>query len=227
VIAPACAAAAFAAAAWAVRGRSSPLFGPNLWHGNRARRVISLTFDDGPGESTPELLGILASHNVKATFFQCAANARRLPEIARRVSIEGHAIGNHTFSHPRLWLQTPGFIRREIALAQEILTQLHGQPPGLFRPPYGVRWFGLRRALREHGLTNVMWTAIGGDWRLPARQVKERLLRAACNGAILCLHDGRELQTRPDIGNTLRAVRELLPELKDQGFKFVTLGPGA
>jgi peptidoglycan/xylan/chitin deacetylase (PgdA/CDA1 family) len=57
--------------------------------------------------------------------------------------------------------------------------------------------------------------------------VKERLLRAACNGAILCLHDGRELQTRPDIGNTLRAVRELIPELQGQGFKFVTLGPGA
>ena len=71
--------------AWAVRGRSAAVFGPSVWRGPRDRRALALTFDDGPSESTPEILEILARHGVPATFFQCGANVERLPEIARAV----------------------------------------------------------------------------------------------------------------------------------------------
>src|SRR5215471_16707317 len=93
-------AAAVAGAAWAVRGRSSAVFAPSIWRGPRDRRAIALTFDDGPSESTPALLELLARQNVPATFFQCGANIERLPHIARAVSDAGHEIGNHTGSHP-------------------------------------------------------------------------------------------------------------------------------
>src|SRR5215472_3734031 len=86
--------------AWAVRGRSSQVFGPSSWRGTSARRTLALTFDDGPSEDTPRLLEILDRHRVPATFFQIGLNVQRLPGIARAVSGAGHAIGNHTYSHP-------------------------------------------------------------------------------------------------------------------------------
>src|SRR5204863_5251881 len=69
--------------AWAVRGRSASVFGRSVWRGPRDRRALALTFDDGPGEGTPEILTILDKHKVHATFFQCGANVDRLPGIAR------------------------------------------------------------------------------------------------------------------------------------------------
>src|SRR4051812_34693810 len=86
--------------AWAVRGRSSSLLAPSVWRGPAHRRAIALTFDDGPSEATPRLLAILAAHNVRATFFLCGANVRRLPEIARAIRRAGHELGNHTDTHP-------------------------------------------------------------------------------------------------------------------------------
>ena len=94
--------AAAGAMGYAVRGRSSRIFAPSLHHGDRSKPALALTFDDGPSESTSALLDILAQHSVRATFFMCGQNVRRLPQIARQVAAAGHEIGNHTDSHPRL-----------------------------------------------------------------------------------------------------------------------------
>src|SRR6267143_101255 len=85
---------------------------------------------------------------------------------------------------------------------------------------FGVRWPGLREAQRRLGLTGVMWSTIGVDWRLPIQNVVARLLRGAGNGAIFCLHDGRVLERRPDIGVTLRSIEQVLPILIQNGFHF-------
>jgi peptidoglycan/xylan/chitin deacetylase (PgdA/CDA1 family) len=216
---PAAAAAAFAA--YAVRGKSSRLIAPSLWHGNRKRRTVALTFDDGPSESTPALLRLLARHNVKATFFMCGKNVRRLKEIAAEVSAAGHEIGNHTDTHPALYFKSPEFIYREMALAQEAIMQI--TKPKLFRAPYGVRWPGLRSAQKRLNLTGVMWTTIGNDWKWPAQRISQLLVNKAVNGAIYCLHDGRELQHSPDIRATLEAVEVVLPIMKERGFSFETV----
>ncbi len=216
-------AAAAGFAAYAVRGKSSSLIAPSIWHGGRASRALALTFDDGPSESTPELLAILARHNAKATFFMCGHNVRRLKEIAREVAASGHEIANHTDSHPALYFKAPGFIYRELARAQESIVEITGVTPKLFRAPYGVRWPGLRGAQERLGLTGVMWTVIGRDWKLPAPRVSQRLLKKAANGAIFCLHDGRVLQESPDIHATMEAVRTILPILRDRGFAFETV----
>ncbi|PYT26969.1 MAG: polysaccharide deacetylase family protein, partial [Acidobacteria bacterium] len=79
--------------AYAVRGKSSTLFAPSVYRGPAARRAIALTFDDGPSESTPALLRMLADQDVPATFFQCGGNVERLPEIAREAARCGHEIG--------------------------------------------------------------------------------------------------------------------------------------
>ncbi len=211
--------------AWAARGRSASVFAPSLWRGAPGRRAIALTFDDGPSEYTPRLLDVLARHNVPATFFLCGRNVLRLPQTARLLRDAGHEIANHSHSHPRLWLRSPGFILNELTAAQRAIEDVCGLSPRWFRAPYGVRWFGLAEAQRRLGLTGVMWTAIARDWTLAAPAIAHRLLRAASDGAILCLHDGRGLAPEPDISATVQAVDRLLPALLDRGFHFETITP--
>ena len=209
--------------AYAVRGRSSTLFAPSVYRGPAARRAIALTFDDGPSESTPALLRMLADQDVPATFFQCGGNVERLPEIAREVAGCGHEIGNHSHTHPRFILRTSAFIEGELSRAQESIERAAGVSPVLFRAPFGVRWPGMREAQRRLHLMGVMWTVIGCDWKLDTRAIVRRVLPEIENGAIICLHDGRELQVRPDVEPTLDAVRRLLPILKAEGYRFETV----
>jgi peptidoglycan/xylan/chitin deacetylase (PgdA/CDA1 family) len=208
---------------YGVRGRSARLFGPSVWRGSRSRRSIALTFDDGPSESTPELLEVLAEHRAAATFFQCGTNVERLPHVAREVARAGHEIGNHGYSHARLYFRSAASIHEELRRAQEVIAEATGRTPVLFRAPYGVRWPGMREAQRRLGLTGVMWTAIGKDWKLNSARIFGRLLQAAGNGAIFCLHDGRDIRPKPDIRETLEAVRRLVPELQARGFRLETV----
>ncbi len=159
-----------------------------------------------------------------ATFFHCGANVERLPGIARDVLAAGHAIGNHSQTHPRLYLRSAGFVQAEIRGAQQSIERHTGITPEWLRVPFGARWFGLRDVQRSLGLTAVMWTVIGYDWKLAPDAIIDRVSRKVANGAILCLHDGRELRVTPDIGATVEAVRRLLPILLDRGYKCETLG---
>jgi len=218
---PLAASAAFLA--WAVRGRSASVFGNSYWRGPRGRRALALTFDDGPSESTPELLEILHRYRVPATFFQCGANVERLPAVAREVRDAGHEIGNHSHTHPFLCFRSPEFIEDELRRAQDAIARHTGTAPAWFRAPFGVRWFGLGGAQRRAGLTAVMWTAIGYDWNSKVDVVVQRMSGRAGNGAILCLHDGRELRVRPDVGVTVESVRRLVPMLLDRGYQFETV----
>ncbi len=217
-----CAAAGFLA--WAARGRSASVFAPSVWRGPRNRRAIGLTFDDGPSEDTPRLLEILDRYQVPATFFQVGVNVKRLPAVAREIRQAGHAIGNHSYTHPLLSLRGGWFMEQELRLAQDVIEEHTGERPQWFRAPYGVRWFGLGAVQRRLGLMGVMWTVIGYDWKLRADAIVKRVAGAISNGAIVCLHDARELRVRPEIGETVEAVRRLVPLLRDQGYTFETIG---
>lgn len=209
--------------AYGVRGRSSRLFGPSVHRGPRELRAIALTFDDGPSESTPRLLDSLARHGVPATLFQCGANVRRLPAVARAAAAAGHEIGNHSDTHPAFYFRSAADIYAEFARAQETLADVTGRRPELMRAPYGARWFGFRAMQRELGLLGVMWTVIGRDWTLDAAAVAQRVVSRVRNGAIVCLHDGRGLEPNPDISATLAAVDGIVPSLLDRGFAFRTV----
>lgn len=220
------AAAALAGAgvlAWGARGRSAQLFCRSIWRGPASRRAIALTFDDGPSESTLDLLSLLHTYGVRATFFQLGHHARRLPRLVRRCLEEGHEIGNHSDRHHGLWLRSPQFIREEIERAQETLARIAGAPPRLFRAPYGVRWFGMRRILRELGLVHVAWTVLARDYSLDADSIVAHVAPRVRPGAILCFHDGRELRHHPDIRPTLAALERLLPKWLEEGYEFLTV----
>lgn len=214
---------ASAVAAYGVVNKSSQLFGPSVFRGPGNRRSIALTFDDGPSEGTLPLLEYLAKEGIKATFFQCGMNILRHPSIAGKVAAAGHEIGNHTFSHPRLTFKSRGFIDREFTAAQHIISSETGVSPMVLRAPYGLRWAGMEGVQRRLALLGVMWTVIGNDWKWPAARIASRVLRRSSPGGIVCLHDGRAVDARPDIGETLAAVRRIVPVLKDNGYNFETV----
>lgn len=210
-------------AAYAVNGRSSTLLAPSVWHGPRDRNAYALTFDDGPSESTPRLLDLLDSHRVKATFFLVGENVRRLPGIAREVLLRGHEVGNHGDRHPYYCFQSPRFVFRDILLGQHTIEDALGFSPWLFRPPFGLRWPGMRAAQKYCGLVGVQWSVMGRDWRLDAGGIAQRLVDGVEPGAILCLHDGRELATDPDIRPTITAVRAFLLHRAARGLTPVSV----
>lgn len=209
--------------AWGARGRSSTMFAPSVWRGPKTRRAMALTFDDGPSESTRDLLELLDEFGVRATFFQCGFHARRLRGEAAEVARRGHEIGNHGDTHQALYLHSAKFIHDQLARAQVSIEEATGVRPALFRAPFGVRWAGLAQAQRKLGLTGVMWTSISKDWVLTADAIVARMLKSARPGAILCFHDGRELTMRPDITSTIESLRKLLPIWLEQGYEFLTV----
>jgi peptidoglycan-N-acetylglucosamine deacetylase len=209
--------------AYSVRGRSSSLLAPSVYRGSRHRRAIALTFDDGPSEGTNQLLETLNRLETPATFFVCGLNVKRLPEVVRATVAAGHEIGNHSYSHPALYFRSPGFISGELAAAQSAIADATGRAPSLFRAPFGARWFGLREAQRKLDLLGVMWTVLGRDWKLPAADIARRVEARTNNGAIICLHDGRGVERNPGIGETLEAVKRLIPALRSRGFTFETV----
>lgn len=209
-----------AAAAYGSVSKSSQLFGPSVHRGPGRRRTVGLTFDDGPSEGTLALLDYLAEEKVWATFFMCGMNVKRLPHIAGRVVAAGHQIGNHTYSHPNLAFKSCEFIDREFTETQKIIQFETGITPMLLRPPFGYRWAGMRAVQQKLSLLGVMWTVMGQDWRLPASGVVDRVLARSSPGGIVCLHDGRAVEARPNITETLAAVRKIVPALKDRGYGF-------
>ena len=158
-----------------------------------------------------------------ATFFQCGANVERLPAVARAVHAAGHEIGNHSHTHPLFCFRSPRLIESEFHRAQQAIAGATGATPLLLRAPFGARWFGFRHAQNRLHLLGVMWTVIGYDWSLETDSIVARVLRGVGNGAIICLHDGRELRVNPDIRQTLGAVRRLIPLLRAQGYGFETV----
>jgi peptidoglycan/xylan/chitin deacetylase (PgdA/CDA1 family) len=191
--------------------------------GQQAHKSLALTFDDGPSPATMEILSILAEFQVPATFFQCGVNVLRAPEISRAVHAAGHEIGNHSHTHPNCALKPSSFIDAEFARAQTVIAECTGIAPLLLRAPYGVRWFGYREMQERLGLRGVMWSVIGRDWLLPAPAIARRVLSGACDGAIICLHDGRGTLKDPDAGSTIEAVRRIVPTLLGNGYHFRTV----
>ncbi len=211
------------AAAYSSVSKTSQLFGPTVYKGSGRERTIALTFDDGPSEGTLPLLEYLDREKVFATFFQCGMNVKRLPHIAGQVAAAGHQLGNHSYSHPKLLFKSRAFIDREFTEAQKIITFETGLTPMILRPPYGFRWTGMRAVQQKLSLLNVLWTVIGNDWCWPANQIKQHVLQNVSPGGIVCLHDGRTVQPKPDLSETLSAVRRIVPVLKDQGYTFLVV----
>ncbi|HVE14029.1 MAG TPA: polysaccharide deacetylase family protein [Elusimicrobiota bacterium] len=222
------------ALAYGLAAPSATLLGPALARQPGSRKEIALTFDDGPSPETARVLDILRDNGVRATFFLCGANAERHPELVRRIVAEGHAIGNHTYSHPYLYLMSRERIAGEIDRTQDALERLSGRRPTLFRPPYGVRWFPLWPLLAQRGMRMVLWSAWGREASPDPRVIARTTLEELRPGAIVLLHDGYEAAPGADSRRapTVQALPEILRGAREAGYAIVPLsdapmGPAA
>lgn len=226
VLAPLAAGGAFVYYACSVP--TSQVLGRALVRGPRASREVVLTFDDGPAEPfTGQTLDILRRYRVPATFFCCGKNVARLPDVARRAQSEGHTLGNHTWSHPFLYFKGRRWIEDEIDRAQEAIERATGREPIVFRPPYGVRWFGLFPALRARGLTDVQWSDTGYDWKPQhdGAAIARLALAKLEPGAVILLHDGREPREPGDVdaSTTVAALPAIIEGARRMGLEFAPI----
>jgi len=193
--------------------------------GSRRMKRIALTFDDGPSaEFTPEVLEILERYEARATFFLLGRNVELFPDLARRIVSKGHAIGNHSQSHPNLKKLRPEQVREEISTAQAVISSATGVRPTLFRAPFG----GLNRTVVNEsgaaGCAVIQWSLSPRDWATPTdRRIARRVVSRAKNGAIVLLHDAGSRSTFEDRANTVRALPSIIKSLRAQGFAFVTV----
>jgi peptidoglycan/xylan/chitin deacetylase (PgdA/CDA1 family) len=192
----------------------SRLLGPNLASLPSARTEVALTFDDGPDPLvTPRVLDLLDTHRVKATFFCIGQKVERFPEVAAAIVERGHAIGNHSHSHPNTFaFYGPRAVARELARAQDAISAATGRRATLFRAPVGIRGPFLEACLAREGMSLVSWTRRGLDTvSRNAAAVASRLTRGLGPGDVLLLHDGAS--TRDAWGRPV--VLEALPRVLD------------
>ncbi|NUW40781.1 polysaccharide deacetylase family protein [Nonomuraea rhodomycinica] len=177
---------------------------------------LALTFDDGPGPRTGALLDVLKRERVHATFFLMGKHVEQLPKVVRRTMAEGHAIGNHTYSHPSLPTLLDQEIIDEIRLTQDAIQEVTGRRPRMFRPPYGNTDDRVLRLAGSQDLSQVLWTGTTLDWKLrdPAR-IKAAVLRLAKPNGVILMHD--------TVPQTVQAMPEILKELKKRGYHLVTV----
>ena len=204
---------------------SSQLYGKNFNGLEPGRKTLALTYDDGPNDPwTLTLLEVLQKHRVRATFFMLGRNIRKRPEIARAVAQAGHAIGNHTFTHPNLIFAGTARLRRELEETTKAIEEATGERPSLFRPPFGGRRPGTFAVARELKMVPVMWRVTCYDWSAKShQQILQHARRQIRGGEVILLHDGGHLRMGQDRGATVRATDELIAEYKEHGFSFVTV----
>lgn len=209
---------------WAACVPSAQLFGRTIRR-TGSPRTIALTFDDGPNPAvTPELLDLLDRHSVRATFFLIGAHVRACPELAREISGRGHAIGNHTHTHPALPLLSARRISEELARCDDAIVSATGQSPRWMRPPYGFRSPLLHGIVAQRkGAGVVMWSRLARDWKPQATEPIVQRLRRVRGGDIVLLHDGDHRAPGGDRRHTVEALANWIPRWRDAGLHMVTL----
>jgi len=218
-------AAVAVAAGYNTMAPRSQLYGRTFIGERSSSRRLALTFDDGPNHPhTLALLDVLARHGVRATFFMLGRHARQCPEIVRAVAQAGHAIGNHSYSHPNMIFCSTGQIRQQIQTCADALNDAVGETSRLFRPPFGGRRPAVLRAVRKLGYEPVMWSVTAGDWRATSpEQIEHAVARQLRGGDVILLHDGGHQRLGEDRSHSVRATDAILRRCLGQGYTFVTV----
>jgi len=185
--------------------------------------LVALTLDDGPTPAgTQPLLDLLARHSVRATFFLVGSDMRQHPELARQIVAAGHELGNHSYTHQRMLLRSPSFLRRELDDTDAAIRDAGFRGPIFFRPPYGKKLIGLPWELRRTHRASVTWNLEPES--TPGVAATPEAMAAYVSGhvtpgSIVLLH----AMIDPD-GIKRRTLDLLLPAVRGRGYRWVTVG---
>lgn len=200
----------------------APKEAPKQYNG-QVRKVAYLTFDDGPGKYTAELLDMLKKEDAKATFFLIGANVKAFPDLVKREVAEGHYVGMHSMTHNYKKLYTEGHYVDEMKEDQGLIARVIGKSPILTRPSYGSMP-GLNEALRnkvvENGLKVWDWTIDSLDWKynkMPVDAASAQIAQNVLAGAT----DPTEVVLMHDIHpQSVKAVPAIIKGLKEKGYEL-------
>lgn len=183
---------------------------------------VALTFDDGPDpQSTPLFLQVLAERGIRATFFMLGSMVEKAPTLAAEIAAAGHEVGVHGFDHRYLTLRGPLATRSDLTRATDLIADVTGKRPTLFRPPYGVLSGAALLSARELGLTPVLWGSWGREWAPGAspQSVLQTLVSGLAGGATVLLHDSGCTSPAGAWQVGLAAVPLLLDECDRRGLR--------
>lgn len=178
------------------------------------KKMAYLTFDDGPGGYTENILDILKRYNVHAIFFVVGKNVALYPQTTKRIIRDGHTIGNHSYTHSNLATRKAVDVASELAKTQAIIQSTTGVQADLFRPPYGSINDTVRSSITSNNLSLMMWTVDPRDWAKPgATVITQRILDSIQPGSNILLHSihPQTAQALPSIIEGIRAKGFTLP----------------
>lgn len=202
------------------KSRTFQFFGEIIDRVETNKKLVALTFDDAPGEYSDEVLKILKEHEIPATFYAVGKSIEENPDAMKRIVAEGHQIGNHSYSHTRMMLITPGFVKEEIEKTDELIKSAGYTQSTDFRPPYGKKLFALPYYLASQNKKTIMWDVEPESY--PVVMVsKDTLVSYTVEntkpGSILLLHPFNQNSISRE------ALPEIITQLKKQGYTFVTV----
>jgi peptidoglycan/xylan/chitin deacetylase (PgdA/CDA1 family) len=182
-----------------------------------AKGTVALTFDDGPTEVyTPQILAILKKYNIKATFFMVGMNAKNHPDMVKRVLADGHAINNHSLTHPMLTKLNNAQLYKEVHEPQVIIYNIIGKKPLCLRYPYGASNQHVRDVIRAQGMVPVPMGFNSFDYERPGTEkIVSWVLKNAHSGQVILLHDGFNKREQ-----TVAALPQIIEGIQKKGLGF-------
>ncbi|SHP72668.1 polysaccharide deacetylase [Mycobacteroides abscessus subsp. abscessus] len=203
------------------KSRSFQFFGGIVEKVETEEKVVALTFDDGPGIHTDEILSILKKEGIKATFYLTGREIEENMEEAKKIVQAGHEIGNHTYSHERMVLKSPSFIKNEIESTDEWIRAAGYEGEITFRPPFGKKLLFLPYYLNKHDRPTIMWNRepeTDPEIAADSEKITDDIVTHIEPGSIILLHVMYESRKE-----SLNSVGPTIDALKKKGYTFVTV----
>lgn len=183
------------------------------------RREVALTFDDGPGPYTSQVLGVLTKMRVPATFFLIGRSVSAYPHLVAAEVAAGEEVGDHTETHPPLGELSPAEQTAQVTEAASAITRAGAPAPVLLRPPYGSLDGATVQVLRAQRMLMVLWSVDTNDYTRPGvSRIVYSAVSGAQPGAIILMHDGGG-----DRSETVAALPRIITQLRQRGFRLVTI----
>ncbi len=183
------------------------------------QRVIALTFDDGPGPFTPQVLAVLQRYQVPATFFEIGEEVAAYPQYSKMVAAAGFPVEDHTWNHPDLSKLSAADVASQIDMTQSEIRAVTGTTPKCVRPPYDAWNATALSQIAALGLTTMSYSVDPKDWSLPGvPAIVNAVVGAAFPGAVVDMHDGGS-----DRSETVAALPQIIAQLRAMGYRFVSI----
>ncbi|MBE7089443.1 MAG: deacetylase [Clostridiales bacterium] len=194
-------------------GRKLPIYSVKT-----EEKKLAISFDCAWGtDYTDELLNVMSENDIKCTFFMVEFWTEKHPDFVKKISDLGHEIGTHSATHPHMSKMGKSAIEKELKSSKKAISDITNKPVELFRAPFGEYNNTVIETAYENGLYTIQWDVDSLDWKdLSASEITARVLGKVKNGSIVLFHNQGK--------HTAEGIKRIIPELKKQGYTFVTIG---